>query len=99
MKIKETCPNIKYLSMMENPGSSYENFIHNTSQYRTWIIKFLPLLEFLDDATVTRDERINALMLNIDTFGLISSENMKNEELSDTDDEEYITFQSRSYPN
>lgn len=97
---------------MENPGSSYEKLVYNKIDYRSCVICFLPTLEYLDDAVVTKDEKINAL-LNVDAYHLMndvldtaSERNLKiheehdnlNELREDLDDEEYITFESNSYP-
>lgn len=91
--------------MMGNPGSSCSDLVYNRAEYRSCVISFLPTLEYLDDAAVTKDERINAL-LNVDTFHLMSdvvdtvSERNLNvlQEIVDVDEEEYIAFQSNSYP-
>lgn len=93
--------------MMGNPGSSCSDLVYNRTEYRSCVISFLPTLEYLDDAAVTKDERINAL-LNADSFYLMSdvvdtvSERnlnvLQEDEIFDVDEEEYIAFQSNSYP-
>lgn len=95
---------------MENPGSSC--LVYNRSDYRSCLICFLPTLVYLDDAKVTKSERIDALR-NIETYHLMTDvlTNVVSNEgkliphneapdgfKEDSDDEEYIAFQSHSYP-
>lgn len=95
-KIRECCPRIKYLSMMENPGNSTDKI-----DYRSSVLCFLPTLVFLDDVEVTKDERIMAL--KNESCHLVQGLNFSYEEKPfdelKEDDDEYIAFKSTSYPD
>uniref|UniRef100_A0A336M441 CSON010289 protein n=1 Tax=Culicoides sonorensis TaxID=179676 RepID=A0A336M441_CULSO len=91
-KIKECAPNLKYLSLMENPGS-----LCDKAEYRTCIISFLPALEYLDDTIVTKEERLNALMRS-NSFGLTTESDViyqERHEASHSDDDEFIKFEAK----
>ncbi|XP_063706011.1 uncharacterized protein LOC134835086 [Culicoides brevitarsis] len=98
-KIRENCPKIQFLSIMENPGNSKDD------DTRSAVIRFLPMLEYLDDRKVTKRERIEALR-NEKCHLVEESESLKcnekekcfNETTEESEDEEFITFKSTSYP-
>ncbi|XP_071098796.1 leucine-rich melanocyte differentiation-associated protein-like [Haliotis cracherodii] len=61
--ISKTCPNLKFLSMMNNEaapsyfnGGSYQQYV----DFRYYVISKIPTLEALDDKQVTSDERREA---------------------------------------
>lgn len=96
--------------MMENPGSSCP--VYDRTDYRSCVISFLPTLVYLDDAIVTKSERIEALkngnMYHLMTDDFVRSDRKMmsskedrtfNDLKEDTDDEEYIAFESHSYPS
>ncbi|XP_013137770.1 PREDICTED: leucine-rich repeat-containing protein C10orf11 homolog isoform X1 [Papilio polytes] len=58
-KLKESCPNLEYLSLMGNPAApSYFNggTFYEYLQYRLFLISKFPSLSHLDDRRVTEDE-------------------------------------------
>ncbi|XP_013166743.1 PREDICTED: leucine-rich repeat-containing protein C10orf11-like isoform X2 [Papilio xuthus] len=58
-KLKESCPNLEYLSLMGNPAApSYFNggTFYEYLQYRLFLISKFPSLTHLDDRKVTQDE-------------------------------------------
>ncbi|XP_050677775.1 leucine-rich melanocyte differentiation-associated protein-like isoform X1 [Leptidea sinapis] len=59
-KLKESCPNLQYLSLMGNPAApSYFNggTFYEYLQYRLFVISQFPSLYHLDDRKVTDDQR------------------------------------------
>ncbi|XP_045449279.1 leucine-rich melanocyte differentiation-associated protein-like [Melitaea cinxia] len=59
-KLKESCPNLQYLSLMGNPAApSYFNggTFYEYLQYRLFVISQFPSLLHLDDRKVTDDQR------------------------------------------
>ncbi|KAL5020039.1 hypothetical protein ScPMuIL_002931 [Solemya velum] len=61
--ISKNCPNLRYLSMMNNPAApSYFNGgnVHQFKDYRYYVVSNLPKLEVLDDRPVSREERNHA---------------------------------------
>ncbi|CAK1543839.1 unnamed protein product [Leptosia nina] len=59
-KLKESCPNLQYLSLMGNPAApSYFNggTFYEYLQYRLFIISQFQYLNHLDDRKVTEDQR------------------------------------------
>ncbi|CAG9856741.1 unnamed protein product [Phyllotreta striolata] len=54
-----SCPNLKYLSLMSNPGTPFRPGGRNTKeqiQYRLFVISMFPKLVHLDDRSVSNDE-------------------------------------------
>ncbi|CAB3235323.1 unnamed protein product [Arctia plantaginis] len=65
-KLKESCPNLQYLSLMGNPAApSYFNggTFYEYLQYRLFVISQFPSLTHLDDRRVTEDQRLEAQRL------------------------------------
>ncbi|CAH0673854.1 unnamed protein product [Spodoptera exigua] len=65
-KLKESCPNLQYLSLMGNPAApSYFNggTFYEYLQYRLFVISQFPSLNHLDDRRVTEDQRLEAQRL------------------------------------
>ncbi|CAG4946081.1 unnamed protein product [Colias eurytheme] len=65
-KLKESCPNLQYLSLMGNPAApSYFNggTFYEYLQYRLFIISQFSSLYHLDDRKVTEDQREEAQRL------------------------------------
>ncbi|KAJ8724588.1 hypothetical protein PYW08_016062 [Mythimna loreyi] len=65
-KLKESCPNLQYLSLMGNPAApSYFNggTFYEYLQYRLFVISQFPALNHLDDRKVTEDQRLEAQRL------------------------------------
>lgn len=65
-KLKESCPNLQYLSLMGNPAApSYFNggTFYEYLQYRLFVISQFPSLLHLDDRKVTDDQREEAQRL------------------------------------
>jgi len=60
-------PNLRKLSLSENPMAE------NNPRYRLYVIKALPLLENLDNVSVTQEERMKVEYLGLDDL-LQSSE-------------------------
>ncbi|GJQ86288.1 hypothetical protein Trydic_g8984 [Trypoxylus dichotomus] len=61
--LQQSCPNLKYLSLMGNPAApSYLNGgnFYDYLQYRYFIISLFPNLLHLDDRTITDDQREEA---------------------------------------
>ncbi|XP_041968491.1 leucine-rich melanocyte differentiation-associated protein-like [Aricia agestis] len=59
-KLRESCPNLTYLSLMGNPAApSYFNggTFYEYLQYRLFVISHFPSLTHLDDRRVTEDQR------------------------------------------
>uniref|UniRef100_A0A6P7G281 Leucine-rich melanocyte differentiation-associated protein-like isoform X1 n=2 Tax=Diabrotica virgifera virgifera TaxID=50390 RepID=A0A6P7G281_DIAVI len=59
-RLSSSCPNLKYLSLMGNPGLPfYTNGGSNAEQmrYRLFLLSLFPKLVHLDDKPVTEDER------------------------------------------
>ncbi|XP_022123404.2 leucine-rich melanocyte differentiation-associated protein isoform X1 [Pieris rapae] len=59
-KLKESCPNLQYLSLMGNPAApSYFNggTFYEYLQYRLFIISQFPSLNHLDDRKITEDQK------------------------------------------
>ncbi|XP_068623752.1 uncharacterized protein [Battus philenor] len=62
-KLKESCPNLEYISLMGNPAApSYFNggTFYEYLQYRLFVISKFPSLSHLDDRRVTEDEKAEA---------------------------------------
>ncbi|XP_050349208.1 leucine-rich melanocyte differentiation-associated protein-like [Nymphalis io] len=62
-KLKESCPNLQYISLMGNPAApSYFNggTFYEYLQYRLFVISQFPSLLHLDDRKVTDDQREEA---------------------------------------
>ncbi|XP_032515941.1 leucine-rich melanocyte differentiation-associated protein-like isoform X1 [Danaus plexippus] len=62
-KLKESCPNLQYLSLMGNPAApSYFNggTFYEYLQYRLFVVSQFPSLTHLDDRKVTDDQRSEA---------------------------------------
>ncbi|CAH0723954.1 unnamed protein product, partial [Brenthis ino] len=62
-KLKESCPNLQYLSLMGNPAApSYFNggTFYEYLQYRLFVISQFPSLLHLDDRRVSDDQREEA---------------------------------------
>ncbi|XP_023025005.2 leucine-rich melanocyte differentiation-associated protein [Leptinotarsa decemlineata] len=60
LKLQESCPSLKYLSLMQNPMSSSnlnDVGIQDNSEYRLLCISLFPHLLHLDDKKVTTRER------------------------------------------
>ncbi|KAM3967103.1 leucine-rich melanocyte differentiation-associated protein [Aphomia sociella] len=65
-KLKESCPNLNYLCLMDNPAApSYLNggTFYEYLQYRLFVISQFPSLNHLDDRKVTEDQRQEAQRL------------------------------------
>nr|XP_022901591.1 leucine-rich melanocyte differentiation-associated protein-like isoform X2 [Onthophagus taurus] len=65
-KLQQSCPNLKFLSLMGNPAApSYFNGgnFYDYLQYRYFIISLFPNLIHLDDRVVTDDQREEAQKL------------------------------------
>lgn len=65
-KLKESCPNLQFLSLMGNPAApSYFNggTFYEYLQYRLFVISQFPSLNHLDDRKVTDDQRTESLRL------------------------------------
>ncbi|CAH1119268.1 unnamed protein product, partial [Phaedon cochleariae] len=65
-KLKYSCPNLKYLSLMKNPlilHYSNNGFNQEQLDYRLYMISLFPHLIHLDDKVVTANERKEAIRL------------------------------------
>lgn len=69
--LQESCPNLKYLSLMGNrgvPSVLHKNNFCEYLQYRLYVISLFPNLIHLDDQAVTAEQHLEAAKLNKKTI-------------------------------